>query len=466
MKTIGSYATLAVAVALACICLVGIAGAAQPAVTVPTPGPEMATVPVTPTPQLPLSTPTPPGLGAETSVPTPALPTSAPAPAVTAAGPLTIVLDMPRSPAVWGDVVRCTGSGAGNATVRILVDGVEAGRSAPDGSGAYRFDYLVDRIPTGAHAVLAEAGNRSAEASLEVASTVPLVQLDAVPSSWQNESALLCTGNVTVSGRGVPDAPVHLVFDNYGWADAMTGPEGQFEVNAGLPGGKHEIVANVSFSDGRPLGPAASSVVTAVVPGGSLLPTLPSWALPAVAVLAVLLAATGGYVVSRRRSRRGPVQPLPGDADLTALFRSEPPAAAPASAPPAAPPVEEPPATPPVEIAPPADATVVPGAAANADLRAAAWALAGNGMRCGIGAVYGDLVAKLASREPDAHLEGMTPRQLAAHFAGTPAGVAVARTAACYEAVNGTWRPPTPADLETMVEAYVAALAETTRAGP
>jgi hypothetical protein len=59
----------------------------------------------------------------------------------------------------------------------------------------------------------------------------------------------------------------------------------------------------------------------------------------------------------------------------------------------------------------------------------------------------------------------MTPRQVAAYFAGTPAGVAVARLTACYEAVTSTWRPPTPADLETMVEGYTAALAETVRAG-
>ena len=458
MKAIRPYTALAAAVALACICLVMTAGAAQPAVTVTTPGPEMATVTVTQTAQPPLSTPAP------------ALSAATPAPVVTAAGPLTIILDVPRSPAVWGDVVRCTGSGAGNATVRILVDGLEAGRCAPDSSGAYHFDYLVDRISPGAHAVSAEAGTRSAETNLEVASTVPQVLLDAAPSVWQNSSALLCTGNVTASGKGVPNAPVHLVFDSYGWADATTGPSGQFEVNAGIPGGKHEVVANTSFADGRPLGPAASSVVTAVVPGGS---TLPSWALLIVAVLAVLLLAAGGYAY-RRRSRREPEQPLSGGLDLTALFQPGPPPAAataavaetvatpPAASPAGEPPAAVPPAMPPVDNDPPADATAAAGAAGNGDngdLRAAAWALAGNGMRCGIGAVYGDLVVKLAAREPDVHLEGMTPRQLAAHFAGTPAGVAVARIAACYEAVNSTWRPPTPADLETMVEGYIAALA-------
>ncbi|MEN6342498.1 MAG: hypothetical protein ABFC89_08040, partial [Methanospirillum sp.] len=131
----------------------------------------------------------------------------------------------------------------------------------------------------------------------------------------------------------------------------------------------------------------------------------------------------------------------------------------------AEPPAAAPPAAPPAEVAPPADATAAPGVVGIGDLRSAAWGLAGNGMRCGIGAVYSDLVARLAAREPDAHLEGMTPRQLAAHFAGTPAGVAVARVAACYEAVTSTWRPPTPADLEVMVEGYVAALAEAGPAG-
>jgi hypothetical protein len=456
VKAIGSRAALAAVVALACICLVWTTVAAQPAVTVTTPGPEMATVPVTATalPSLPVSTPV--------------IVAVTPARTATADGPLTLVLEMPRSPALWGDVVRCAGSGAENATVRILVEGVQVGRASPDAGGAYRFDYLVDRLPAGTHAFAAEAGNRRVDASIEVASTVPLVLLDAVPSTWQNESALLCTGNVTALGKGVPNAPVHLVFDSYGWADAMTGPGGQFEVNAGLPGGKHEVVANVSFADGRPLDPATSSVVTAVSPGGS---ALPLWALPGAGMLvAVLLMAAGGYLV-RQRSRDSE-QPRSRDVDLAALFQPEPPAPATAeTAAPSEPPTGEPPVASPSEIPPPgADPpgalVAAPGAVANGELRAAAWALAGNGMRCGIGAVYGDLVARLSAREPDAHLESMTPRRLAAHFAGTPAGPAVARVTSCYEAVNSTWRPPTPADLETMVEGYAAALAETAPAGP
>ncbi|MEN6342028.1 MAG: hypothetical protein ABFC89_05655, partial [Methanospirillum sp.] len=307
MNAIRYRAPLAAAIVLLCLCLIGTAGAAQPAVTVTTPGPDLATEPVTPTaPPTPQAS-TPPGGEANTSAPTPTPTAAVPAPAPTPSGPLTLVLEMPRSPAVWGDVVRCTGSGA-SETVRVLVDGVEAGRASPDAGGAYRFEYLVDRVQAGAHVVSAAAGNRSAEASLEVASTVPVVLLDAVPSTWQNGPALLCTGNVTASGIGVPNAPVHLVFDRFGWADATTGPSGQFEVRAGVPGGKHEVVANVSFADGRPLGPAASGVVTAVVPGGSVLPSLPPWALAVIAVLVVVLIG-GGIFVRRRRSRKEPGEP-------------------------------------------------------------------------------------------------------------------------------------------------------------
>lgn len=448
MIAIRSRAALITAVVLTCIFLVGTTAAAQPvtstgqeAVTASGAGPTAADAPASP-------------------------------PAETAAGPFTIALDMPGSPALWGDVLRVTGSGAGGSTVRILVDGVEAGICAPDGEGAYRFDYAIDRIPAGTHAISADAGpGAAAGTSFEVASTAPVVLLDVAPTVWQNESALRCTGNVTVSGKGVPAAAVHLVFDNYGWADSTTGSTGEFEVVAGIPGGKHTVEANVSFDDGRPLDPAASGLVTAAVPGG---PALPAWALPGLALLAALFLA-GGIVAVRRRSKRR-ARSVPAGGDLTALFTPEPlknptaPIAKTDAAPPAAEAAPEPapatPAAPLVTACPPTDTRAAADAVANGDLRAAAWALAGNGMRCGIGAVYGDLVAKLAAREPDAHLEGMTPRQLAAHFAGTPTGVAVARITACYEAVTSTWRPPTTADLDVMVEGYIAALAETVPSRP
>ena len=99
------------------------------------------------------------------------------------------------------------------------------------------------------------------------------------------------------------------------------------------------------------------------------------------------------------------------------------------------------------------------------DLRATAQRLAGDGGRDGIEAVYRELVARLAAAEPGARLGSMTPRELAAHLAGTPSGVAVARVAACYEEVAYTGRTPTPVDVETVVEGFVAALSETARAG-
>ncbi len=411
----GPRAALVAAVVLAC--LVGLAGAALPAANTTAAG--NATTPTVAT-------------AVNTTVATPA-PTAPP----NATEVLTLVLDMSRTPAVWGDTVRCSGSGMANGAVRVLVDGVEVGRAAPgNGSAyrfAYRFDYLIDRLPAGTHIVRAESGPLgAAEAVLEVAAVDPVVLLEASPSEWQNESALLCTGNVTAAGRPVPGAAVHLVFDDYGTADCTTGPAGQFELLAGIPGGSHEVVANVSFAGDRPINPGSSPAVRAEVPGG--LPVLPVVG----GLLAVVLVGAGSFFFWRRgRNTDGGGRPAPA--------RPAPARAVPAPE--------------------PTVAEAAPAVSPTDDLRSVARELAGDGGRDGIEAVYRALVERLAAREPGARLGSMTPRELAAHFAGTPAGVAVARVAACYEAVAYSGRAPTPVDVETMVEGFVAALAETARAG-
>jgi LPXTG-motif cell wall-anchored protein len=352
------------------------------------------------------------------------------APNATAA-PFTLVLEPAGSPAVFGDTVRCSGTGAGNATVRVLVDGAEAGRASPATNGSYRFDYLVDRVPAGTHIVRAEAGPQSAEASLEVAAVDPVVLLAVVPSEWQNQTAIRCTGNVTAGGRPVTGATVRLVFDGYGTADCITGPAGQFELLAGIAGGRHEVVANVSFADGRPINPGTSLAARVDLPGGfALLPLLGG-------LVAVLLVGGGGFFFWRRRRNTG------GE-EISAPVRPAPARNAPAPGPSP----EPAPAPQPVE-----------------DLRSTARRLAGDGGRDGIEAVYHGLVERLAALEPGSRLGNLTPRELAAHFAGTPAGVAVARVSACYEAVAYSGRSPTPVDVETVVEGFVAALAETARAG-
>ena len=299
----------------------------------------------------------------------------------------------------------------------------------PGGDGAYALDYTVDRLPAGVHVVMAEAAPlRTAEAVLEVGAIDPVVLLQVAPAEWENRTALLCTGNVTAAGRPVPDAPVRLVFDDSGTADCTTGPQGQFELLAGVVGGSHRVVANVAFTDGRPINPASSAVATAELPGG--FPTL-----PVLAVVALLLVGAGGFLVWRRE-RPAPAQPV---------ARPAPPAPAP-------PPVVE---AAPERTAPPPE-----------DLRATARRLAGDGGRAGIEAVYRELALRLARERPGANLQVMTPRELAAAFEGSPAGVAVARVAACYEAVVYSGRAPTPVDVETVVEGFVAALSETARAGP
>ena len=344
---------------------------------------------------------------------------------------VTLALDRPS--ASWGDTVRFSGEEAGSGPVLILIDGLEVGQAVAGPSGAYGFDYLVDRLPVGVHVVNVEAGSEMAEAVLEVTEAQPAVSLEAVPTVWEGEPALRCTGNVTANGRGVPDARVHLVFDGAGSGDCTTGPAGQYELLGVIAPGAHRVVANVSFDDGRPLAAAESAAVEAVVPGGFPL-------LPAVAIVAVLVLAGAGAVLFWRRGRRDEAAEVP--------LPPPPPAAV----------VRGAPAAPAPEPAPPVRS---PGG----DLRGEALRLAGDGGREGVEAVYRGLVSRLAEREPGARLEGLTPRELAARFEGAPGGLAVGRVAACYEAVTYTGRAPTPADVETAVEGYVAALAESARAG-
>jgi len=353
-----------------------------------------------------------------------------------ACGAVTLALDRPT--AGWGETVRFSGDGASGGAVRVLVDGLEAGRTVPTARGAYSHDYLVDRLPEGVHVVGVEAGGAMAEASLEVVATDPVLRLEAVPTEHEGEPALRCTGNLTANGRGVPGASVRLVFDGETPADCITGPAGQFELLGVIAPGTHRVVANVSFEDGRPLNPATSAGVEATVPGGF------PW-LPALAVVAVLLLAGAGALLYWRRSRpQEQAAPAPITPPLTggSGVRGRPPE-------PVAPPVE----------------SAAPAMSAGSDLRATALRLAGDGGREGIEAVYRGLVARLAEREPGGRLEGLTPRELAARFEGRPGGLAVGRVTACYEGVAYAGRAPTPVDVETVVEGYVAALAETARAG-
>lgn len=427
MEAISPRGTACAVVVLVCACLVAGAGAALPANETAV-GPGLNTTAVTAavtaavTPTAANATPVQTAVNAAL--------TQTAAPNATAA-PFTLVLD--RASAVWGDTVRCSGTGADGAVVRLIVDGVETGTAVPSAGGAYRLDYTVDRLPAGVHVVRAEAGPlRIADASLEVVAVDPVVQLEVAPDMWENETALRCAGNVTAAGRPVPGAAVRLVYDGTGTADCTTGPEGQFELLAGIAGGSHKVVANVSFDDGRPINPASSRAVRAELPGG--FPVLPVIG----ALLVLLLVGAGGFFFWRRsRDTDGGARPAP--------VRPAPARAVPAPEPPV---VEAAPAVSPTE-----------------ELRSAARELAGDGGRDGIEAVYRALVERLAAREPGARLGSMTPRELAAHFAGTPAGVAVARVATCYEAVAYSGRAPTAVDVETMVEGFVAALAETARAG-
>lgn len=334
------------------------------------------------------------------------------------ADPFTLVLEQPLSAVTWGDTVRCTGGGA-NGTVRVLIDDAVVGEASPDAGGVYVFDYLVDRLAAGPHLVRAEAGpDRAAEAGFEVVPLTPVVLLEVAPTEWQNAPALLCQGNVTAGGRPVPGANVHLAFNSYGTADVVTGRAGQYELVAGVAGGSHTVVANVSFEDGRALAPAESAPARAELPGGGeSFPVLPTAAVLGV----VLLGGAVGFVLWRRGAGGGAGAPPPSGA-------------------------------PPGGEAPPAIDTTP-------ELRATAHKLVGDGGRAGMESLYRGLAARLAVREPNACLETLTPRELQKRFARTPAGPGVALVVDRYEAVAYAGREPDAGELAEAVEGFVAALA-------
>ena len=239
---------------------------------------------------------------------------------------------------------------------------------------------------------------------------------------------------MTADGRPVPGAAVRLVFDGTGTADVTTGPEGQFELLAGIAGGSHEVVANVSFDDGRPLNPASSGVVKAELPGG--FPVL-----PVLGGIVLLLAGAGGFLFWRR-SRSG-------DGARPAATRAVP-APRPVRAEPVAAPVVE----------------TVPAPTPAEDLRATAQALAGDGGRDGIEAVYRDARGPArrgrAGRAPRVHdpARARGPLRGDAGRRGRGPGRGLLRGGRRTRA--GRRRR---SDVETVVEGFVAALSETARAG-
>ncbi|NLX50174.1 MAG: DUF4129 domain-containing protein [Methanospirillum sp.] len=366
--------------------------------------------------------------------------------------------------ASWGETVRVSGRTAAGTAVQVYLDGVETGQLSADTTGAFSYDYLVDRVAAGPHVFRARAGYFLLdEVSFAVLPTEPEVRLQVVVDTWENETALRCSGNVSAGGRPVPGAPVHLEFRGIGSGDCTTGNEGQFELLAGLDPGSYEVVANVSFTDGRPLTPASSPVVRVEIPGGGL-PVL-----PLLAGLVVLLVGAAGFFVLRQRSGgqraapAAPAGPVPARPEPV-RGKPEPPEPAPAPVRRKPEPPEPAPAPPAVAPAPPAGGVGEPVASPSDDLRSLARSLSGDGGRDGVEAIYRELVARVAAREPGAHLEAMTPRELAGHLGQTPAAVAMNRVATCYEAVAYAGRPPTPVDLETMVEGFVAVLSEPARA--
>ncbi len=196
-------------------------------------------------------------------------------------------LDLDRASAAYGEIVRVTGRALPGAPVALLVDGNQTAAATAGPDGAFAFDYRIGRLAAGAHEVAVEAGSARSDArTLAVQAAAPQVLLTALSVVENGRPFLRCRGNVTLDNRPVAGAGVRLVFRDFGKVNCTTRDDGSFSLLVDTGEGTRTVIAELVPGD-LPLLAAASSPVTATVPGSpgeEPLPTAspsPTAALPA-----------------------------------------------------------------------------------------------------------------------------------------------------------------------------------------
>jgi hypothetical protein len=263
----------------------------------------------------------------------------------------------------------------------------------------------------------ASAQNESETVATPVQNSIPVVQLSVSLFNASEVPPILCTGNVTVVGRPIPGATVHLLFDDYGVLDCTTDETGTFNMLVNVGPGRHSVVANVSSVDPSQSRPALSPRVTIEVPGIKL-PLLP------MAVGGIILLAGGTALFFRRRGRRIERQPEP----------------------------EVPPLP---EVAPVAETE---------DLLQTARTLAAGDLRKGIEAIYLESLVRLDQQQPGVRLRTRTPREIRVQFEGTPIAAPITAMTAIYEAVVYSGHTPVDKDRREMIDLFVAVFSGSERA--
>jgi hypothetical protein len=190
-----------------------------------------------------------------------------------------VTITSPMAGSQVGSPVVVTGTAEPGATVTILIDGVEAGKTTADASGAWSFE--AGELPEGTHTVEArvtDAAGRvgtSGEVSFEVKTSAPVVILTPV------NGGMVTGPSVTVTGTGEPGTTVTVTVGGQS-KTVVVGEDGRWSVTFDdVPAGATTIEATdgtttttVTFTVNDPVGNADSNIVLtgsggcAQVPGG------------------------------------------------------------------------------------------------------------------------------------------------------------------------------------------------------
>lgn len=323
----------------------------------------------------------------------------------------------------YGDVLSMAGTVRGPAGVEVtvfmderLLAGVVSGAD-----GRFAFPYRVGEVAAGGHRAYASAGAAlSDERNFTVEKRNTTVELAARLVSVNGTRTAECTGNVTTAdGVPVRDGPVAVYLDRRVREKGATGGDGAYVVNATfLPPGRHNLTARFDPA-GFPLNGSESLPVEVVVP------SILDWLAPLLYVLGLGGAAVGAVLYLRRR--RGVLEPAAGRV----------------SGPPPEPVVELPPA-PTVEEAAGAAAVLAEGVDG----------------RETITRLYRRLVRELDARHPGERLRSLTPRELAARYAGGPAGEELGALVRVHERVRYAGLEPTEENIRLVRETFIHVISE------
>jgi LysM repeat protein len=167
------------------------------------------------------------------------------------AGPTAAITEPAADTPVAPGTVRLAGIADPGAEVAILVDGEQVGAATADGDG--NWDTEIE-LPAGSYSIVAVPivadGSLANEAEYQALDlTVAPVVVEPVFTAPAASDDVV-TGPVTVAGTAAPGAEVVILMDGTEVGRTRAGEDGAFSTEVTIPPGDHNLVAQVTQTDG------------------------------------------------------------------------------------------------------------------------------------------------------------------------------------------------------------------------